>query len=67
MPNPTPNQAGLTPGGKSLTGGNAHSPMLNVRVPASWKTELDRQSREQGIGTSKLVRKIIGDYLNAQK
>lgn len=57
----------LVPGGKSLTGGNTHSPRINVAVPADWKTELDQIAREQGTGTSKLVRRIIGDWLAARR
>lgn len=57
----------LVPGGKSLSGDGSHSPRINVAVPADWKAELDQAARDQGTGTSKLVRKIIGDWLAARR
>ncbi|WP_040511791.1 ribbon-helix-helix protein, CopG family [Gordonia soli] len=57
----------LVPGGKSLTGGSTHSPVLNVRVPAELKSALDEQARAQSMGTSKLVRSILEDWAQAQQ
>ncbi|WFN94157.1 MULTISPECIES: ribbon-helix-helix protein, CopG family [Gordonia] len=55
----------LVPGGKSLSGGKAHSPVLNVRVPASVKDALDAEAKAAGIGTSKLVRRILEAHMKA--
>ena len=63
MPNPTPDTSGLTPGGTSLTGNGVHSPRLAISVPADWKSRLDAIAAERNIGTSKLLRQIIGDWL----
>ncbi|GAC70750.1 hypothetical protein GS4_40_00060 [Gordonia soli NBRC 108243] len=57
----------LVPGGKSLTGGSTHSPVLNVRVPAELKSALDEQAQAQSMGTSKLVRAILEDWAQAQQ
>lgn len=57
------NEDNLIPGGKSLTGGRTHSPMINVRVPADTKTRIDELARAAGMGTSKYVRQIIDEHL----
>ncbi len=57
------NEQNLVPGGKSLTGGNQHSPNLTVRVPADTKTRLDELAAAKGMGTSKYVRSIIDRHL----
>ena len=53
----------LVPGGKSLTGGKQHSPVLTLRVPAEMKDRLDALADAAGMGTSKYVRKILDDHL----
>lgn len=63
VPNPRPDVSGLTPGGKSLTGGDIHSPRITISVPAEWKARLEAAASHAGIGTSKLVREIIGEWL----
>lgn len=57
--------ANLIPGGKSLSGGATRSPVLNVRVPATMKAALDAEAAAAGMGTSKLVRKILEEHLRA--
>lgn len=53
----------LVPGGKSLSGGAKHSPMINVRVADSLKLALEKEAKSKGMGTSKLVRKILEDHV----
>ena len=57
------NAQNLQPGGKSLTGGRTHSPVINVRVPATMKTRLDQLAADAGMGTSKYVRQILDEHL----
>lgn len=57
------NEQNLRPGGKSLTGGNAHTPNLTVRLPADIRTQLDAVAAQRGHRTSKLVREIIAEWL----
>lgn len=53
----------LRPGGKSLTGGSAVSPVLQVRVPRELKDSLERESKSRNIGLSKLVRSILEGHV----
>lgn len=56
----------LIPGGKSLSGDGSHSPRLSFSVPADWKTELDQAAKDRGMGTAKLLRQIVGEWLTSR-
>lgn len=58
-------QRNLIPGGKSLSGEGAHSPVLQVRVSESMHDELGARAEAEGISISKLTRKAIDQFLNA--
>lgn len=55
----------LIPGGKSLSGGGKHSPVLQVRLPEDLRQLLHRRASEQGVSDSKIARAAIEAYLNA--
>lgn len=57
------NEQNLRPGGKSLTGGSAHTPNLTVRLPSETRARLDAIAEQRGHRTSKLVRAIIDEWL----
>lgn len=57
------NKRNLIPGGKSLTEGSQHSPVLNLRLPADVKSRLCRLAEAEGVGTSKYVRRVIEQHL----
>ena len=50
---------GLIPGRKSLSGGNTHSPRLEVRVPADLHREITERAKRENVTVSKLVREIL--------
>lgn len=63
MPNPSPNTAGLTPGGTSLSGDGSHSPRISISLPADAKSRLDRLANDAGVSVSKYARKILLTHL----
>ena len=50
---------GLIPGRKSLSGGNTHSPRLEVRVPADLHREITERAKRANVTVSNLVREIL--------
>lgn len=53
------NENNLIPGGKSLSGGQTHSPVLTLRVSTDLKARIDADAKSRGMGTSKRVREIL--------
>lgn len=53
----------LVPGGKSLSGGGKHSPVLQVRLPEETRKRLHELAEEQGVSDSKVARAAIEAYL----
>jgi predicted HicB family RNase H-like nuclease len=56
----------LIPGRKSLSGGNTHSPRLEVRVPADLHREITERTKRENVTVSKLVREILQRYVDEQ-
>jgi len=56
----------LIPGGKSLSGGNVHSPRVQFRVPQDLHDEAERLADEQGVSLSALARHALEDYLRSR-
>ncbi len=56
--------AGLVPGGKSLSGGGRHSPVVQVRVSESPRDKLKAIADSRRISVSKLSRQVLDDYVN---
>jgi len=53
----------LQPGGKSLSGGRKHSPVVQFRVPETTKQALDAQAEKLGVSPSKVGRLALEEYL----
>jgi hypothetical protein len=53
----------LVPGGKSMSGGRKHSPVVQFRVPETMEDALDAQAEREGTTRSKLARKALDEYL----
>lgn len=56
--------AGLVPGGKSLSGDGRHSPVVQVRVSGATKDKLRQIARERKMSVSKLSRQILDDFVD---
>jgi predicted HicB family RNase H-like nuclease len=57
---------GLIPGRKSLSGGNTHSPRLEVRVPADLHREIAERAKRENVTVSRLVREILQRYVDEE-
>jgi hypothetical protein len=55
----------LVPGRKSLTGGSAHSPRVQFRVPDSLREKAERRAVAEGKTLSALAREALERYLEA--
>lgn len=55
---------GLIPGRKSLSGGGAHSPRLEVRVPVELHREISERAKRENVTVSRLVRDILQRYVD---
>ncbi|WP_152360405.1 ribbon-helix-helix protein, CopG family [Microlunatus speluncae] len=53
----------LVPGGKSMSGGAKHSPVVQFRVPETMEEALDAQAEREGMTRSRLARKALDEYL----
>ena len=53
----------LVPGGKSLSGGDAHSPTVQFRVPQQLRTRLEARATAEGVSPSKVARQALEQYL----
>ena len=51
----------LRPGGKSLSGGNKHSPVVQVRVSELTRDKLQAIADARGMSVSKLSRKVLDE------
>lgn len=52
---------GLVPGGKSLSGGKKHSPVLRTVVPEETFDRVQAAAKEQGVSVSKWLRQLINE------
>lgn len=59
-------EANLVPGGKSLSGDGTHSPIMQTRVPAAVRDQLQEIAKRRGVGTSKLLREAIDQFLRTE-
>lgn len=59
-------EAYLVPGGKSLSGDGTHSPIVQTRVSADVRAKLQEIAKRRGVGTSKLLREAIDQFLDRE-
>lgn len=57
--------ANLIPGGKSLTGGSTHSPVVQFRVPDQLRERLRERAEAEGKSQSALAREALERFLSA--
>ena len=55
----------LVPGRKSLSGGRAHSPRVQFRVPDSLRSAAEKQAAREGVSLSALARRALERYLSS--
>lgn len=53
----------LIPGGKSLSGGSKHSPVVQVRVSETTRDKLAHIAAERRMSVSKLSRQVLDDFV----
>lgn len=53
----------LVPGGKSLSGGDTHSPIVQFRVPQQLRAKLEERAEAEGVSPSKVARRALERYL----
>jgi hypothetical protein len=56
----------LIPGGTSLSGGSAHSPRVQFRVPEELRTQAERVAEDEGVSLSALARHALEDYVRSR-
>ena len=56
----------LRPGGKSLSGGNKHSPVVQVRVSERTRDKLQAIADARGMSVSKLSRKVLDEFVKRE-
>ena len=56
----------LRPGGKSLSGGNKHSPVVQVRVSELTRDKLQAIANARGMSVSKLSRKVLDEFVKRE-
>ena len=54
----------LRPGGKSLSGGSRHSPVVQVRVSETTRSKLQAIARDRKMSLSKLSRQVLDDFVD---
>ena len=54
----------LVPGRKSLSGGTIHSPVIQVRVPATVRERIETIAATRGVSVSKVTRDLIEESLD---
>ena len=59
-------EANLIPGGKSLSGGGKHSPIVQTRVPDVMHVKLRRIADERHVSMSKLLREALDDLVERE-
>ncbi|BBZ50574.1 hypothetical protein MHEI_22910 [Mycobacterium heidelbergense] len=62
----TARTAGLIPGGKSLSGGQKHSPVVQVRVSEITRTKLEAIAKARKMSVSKLSRQVLDEFVNRE-
>lgn len=58
--------AGLIPGGKSLSGGRTHSPVVQVRVSESTRQQLEAIAKARRMSVSKLSRMVLDEFVRTE-
>jgi hypothetical protein len=56
----------LRAGGKSLSGDQKHSPVVQVRVSERTRDRLRAIARERGMSVSKLSRKVLDEFVSRE-
>ena len=56
---------GLIPGGKSLSGGGKHSPVIQTRVSETTRDRLAAIAKKRQMSVSKLSRQVLDDFVDA--
>jgi hypothetical protein len=59
-------EANLIPGGKSLSGGTAHSPAVQVVVSETTHAKLKELARSRRMSVSKLLRPVLDDFVQRE-
>lgn len=57
----------LIPGGKSLSGNNTHSPVVQTRVPATVHAKLQVLADRRHVSVSKLLREAINQFVEREE
>jgi hypothetical protein len=60
-------EANLIPGGKSLSGGSKHSPIVQTRVPDVMHVKLRRIADDRHVSMSKLLREALDDLVEREE
>lgn len=58
--------ANLIPGGKSLSGDQTHSPVVQVRVSVTTRNRLAAIAKTRKMSVSKLSREVLDDFVKRQ-
>lgn len=58
--------ANLIPGGKSLSGDQTHSPVVQVRVSVTTRNRLAAIAKTRKMSVSKLSRQVLDDFVKHQ-
>jgi hypothetical protein len=56
----------LIPGGKSLSGGGKHSPVVQARVPEDVRARLEAIAERRGVRPSRLLREAIDQFIERE-
>lgn len=59
--------ATLVPGGKSLSGGDKHSPVIQTRVSEATRDRLRAIAERRKMSVSKLSRQVLDEYVNTHQ
>lgn len=59
-------EANLIPGGKSLSGGSAHSPAVQVVVSKATHAKLKELARSRKMSVSKLLRPVLDEFVQRE-
>lgn len=59
-------EANLIPGGKSLSGGTAHSPAVQVVVSETTHANLRQLARSRKMSMSKMLRPVLDDFVQRE-
>ncbi|BBX95395.1 DNA-binding protein [Mycobacterium lacus] len=56
----------LIPGGKSLSGGRKHSPVVQVRVSETTRARLEEIAKARKMSISKLSRQVLDEFVRRE-